>query len=1173
MISKSSFPKWLGLAAACAVMSLLLTSSVQAQQHLLTRHVREVVVNGQAPLVGVPPGTQQLQLAVMLPLRNQAALSDLLRRLYDPQSPLYHQYLSTQQFTDRFGPTQADYDAVVHFAEANGMTVTRTTSTRMVLDVTAAVADINRVFHVTVGTYKHPSEHRTFYAVDREPSLDLGLQLWHISGLDDFSLPQPMLRYRKTGETVKSEQTGSGPGGQFLGSDMRAAYYGGTALTGAGQSIGLFEFQTYNVSDVQLYFSSVGQPLNVPIANVLLDGVVENCGANCSGDGETANDIVQAISMAPGASAVIVYGGNSDVDIFNQMATDNIAKQMSVSYGWLPPDNTIDDPIFQEFAAQGQNLFVASGDSGAYDPVVNPTYYPADDPYITAAGGTQLTTNGAGGPWQSEIGWGGDNMQCGGPGTGSGGGIGTDYFAIPNYQELLGVINASNQGSTTYRNVPDVASNADCNNYWVSGGSVMGGLGGTSLSAPKWAGFMALVNEQVANNNAPPVGFLNPLIYAISTGSNYDSDFHDITVGANPNVGGGTYTSYSDVFGYDLVTGWGSPNGQNLINALTPASSSPYFVLSASPATLTKGESSTITLTAGHGFSGTVNLSANVLGSPAGVTATLSPTSITDAGTSTLSVSTTSSAPGGNLTLVVTGTSASGVLTQPAYLTLELPDFSLSAAPSTIYLNQGGTAASTITVTPQNGFDGTVTLSPVKGLPSGVTASFSPAKTKTMSTLTLTARSTTLTGLGVPLTVTGRSGNLTQNVSSVNVALSAAIGTDGAGTPVDLSSAYNRKGIYTNGIRFTEGLDGLGYAYSSNLLTANRILNGVQFNFGPANQLDAVDAVGQTITLPGDQFSTLQLLATGVLSAPSEQTITVTYTDGTSSRFKQSFSNWFSPSYNDGESFAVVMPYANYKGAQSPGPVSLYGYIFVLDSGKTVRSLTLPNNRDVVVLAATLTTQSLRTQMQVSLSSAYDLAGIYENGVTFPATGGMDHGGDECTLPNGCADGYSAQQLGLPSTISPKRIINGVRFDFGPVNTTDCTTACVSDEVTLRGAGVTIALPSGQQNAYTTMAMLGTAVDGSHTGTVTVAYTTGPPQKISQTFSDWCSFGSNANESIALGSIYRINSDGTLSTGVSCNLYAYTYALDSTRAVQSIKLTNTDGSHEAFVLAITLLQQ
>jgi hypothetical protein len=771
-------------------------------------------------------------------------------------------------------------------------------------------------------------------------------------------------------------------------------------------------------------------------------------------------------------------------------------------------------------------------------------------------------------------------LACANPTGGSSGGYSTNGYAIPSYQQLPGVIDSSNQGSTTLRNVPDLAAEADCDNYWCAGGSCQGGIGGTSLSTPRWAGFLALVNEQAANNNAPSAGFLNPTIYGIGTGPNYDSDFHDIISGSNNNgEPSPNDVSYNAVVGYDLVTGWGSPNGQNLINALTPASTSPYFSLLASPATLTiptgsTSATSTIQLKSGNGFSGTVKLSANVLGSPTGVTASLSPTSITGSGTSVLTVSLTGSSSGGNFVLVVTGTSASGVLTQPAYLTLALPTFSLSVAPNSIYINQGGTATTTLTVTPQNGFEGSVTLSPVKGLPSGVAASFKPTKATTTSTLTLTARSTTPTGPGVSLTFTGTSGSIKQSVSSATLAVSAATGTDGAGTPVDLSSAYNLSGIYTDGRRFTTGLDGVGYAYSSNLLTANRILNGVQFNFGPANRLDAVNGTGQTIALPTDRFTTLQLLATGVLSAPSARTITVTYTDGTSSRFKQSFSNWFSPSYNDGESFAVVMPYANHKGAQSPGPVNLYGYIFVLDSAKTVKSFTLPNNPDVVVLAATLTTQSLGTQTQVSLSSEYNLAGIYDNKVTFPATGGMDGGGDYCTLPNGCADGYSAQQLGLPSTTHPRLTSNGVRFTLGPVNTADCTTACVSDEVSLgRSPGVTITLPPGQQNAYTTMTMLGTGVQGSHTGAVTVTYTTGSPQKISQTFSDWCNFGSNVNESIAWGGIHRINSDGTLSTGASCNLYAYTYALDPARTVQSITLTNTDGTHDALVLAITLLQE
>jgi len=410
--SRSSFHTWLVLAAAFAATSLvLLTPSVQAQQRLLTRHVREAVVNGQAPLVGVLPPTQQLKLALMVPLRNQAELEELLQKLYAPESPSYHQWLSVQEFTDRFGPTQADYDAVVHFAEANGMTVTRATPNRVVIDVAASVADINKAFHVTMGIYRHPTEDRTFYAPDREPSVDLSVQLWHITGLDDFSPPRPLLRFAPKGD-LHTDQTGSGPGGQFLGSDMRAAYYGGTALTGAGQSIGLFGLN-FNISDVEAYFSSIGQPFNPgTVITVSINGYDTSCPNPC-GDGEPIADIVQSLSMAPGVDAVIEYEASNDVDTFSQMATDNIAKQLSASIGWLPPDANIDEPIFMEFAAQGQNLFVASGDSGAFTLPncsgnnCNPAWYPSDDPYITAVGGTHITTDGAGGPWKSEIAWGG----------------------------------------------------------------------------------------------------------------------------------------------------------------------------------------------------------------------------------------------------------------------------------------------------------------------------------------------------------------------------------------------------------------------------------------------------------------------------------------------------------------------------------------------------------------------------------------------------------------------------------------------------------------------------------------------------------------------------------------------------------------------------------------------
>ncbi len=1190
MTRSSSIPRmWLTLIAAFAATSLLPATLAQNPQRLLTRHTRDVVMNGRAPRVGQLPPDRMLKLAIMLPLRNRGALTQLLSDLHNPQSPSYLRYLSVQEFTDQFGPTQTDVDAVVRFAQANGMTVTRTTANRMVVDVRASVASIEKAFHVTMGVYQDPEENRAFYAVDREPTAALSVQLWHVAGLDDYSPPQPMLRFAPKG-AVRTEQTGSGPDGQFLGSDMRAAYYGGTALTGAGQTIGIFGLN-FNMIDVDNYFSSIGQPFNPSVVITdSIDGYDTSCPSPCN-DGEPIADIVQSYSMAPGVDAVIEYEASNDVDTFTQMATDDIAKQLSASVGWLPADPTSDEPIFMEFAAQGQNLFVASDDSGAWSPT-NPAFYPADDPYITSVGGTQLTTNGAGGSWASEVAWGfapGITMACGSPG-GSGGGYSTNGFAIPSYQQLPGVINSSNDGSTSLRNGPDVSADADCNSWWCAEGSCQGGLGGTSLSTPRWAGFMALVNEQAANSNAPSAGFVNPAFYSIGTSSNYSSNFHDITIGGEYNSTsctasssafncltsgtGSGFEGFDAVTGYDMATGWGSPNGQALIDSLTPAATAPYFALSGSPSALSipsgsTSTSSTIQLSSGNGFSGAVNLSVNILGSPSGVSASLSPTSISGSDTSTLTVSLNGTGPGGNFVVAVTGEGAGGVETQPAYLTLALPAFAISASTSAIYLNQSSSATSTLTVTPQNGFEGKVSFSPVQGLPSGVTASIDPKETESTSTLKLRARSTTPTGPSVPLTFNATSGDIVESASSLTLAVSAATGTGGTGGSVNLSSAYNTYAIYTDGTTITtSGLDGLGDAYSANLLTPHRILNDVQFNFGPANKLDAVSGAGQTIALPPGRYATLQLLGTGYNGDQSAQTVTVTYTDGTTSNFTQSFSDWFVPQYNNNESFAVVMPYRNFAdGTKDTRPFNLYAYILTLDSLKAVKSLTLPNDPNVVVLAATLTEQTL--QDPVNLSRLFNTGGIFNNGVTFSATGGLDGGGDGCTLPNGCADAYSAQQLGLSPGPIPFLIVNGALFGFGPVNTADCTTDCVPDAISLPGGpGATFWLPFDELRPYTTMTLLGTGVQGSHTGTVTVNYTNGSSDTFNQTFSDWCNFGANVNESIAVGGINRINSDGTLN-GATCNLYSYTYALDPNRIVRSVTLTNTDQTSFSFVLSVT----
>ncbi|HEX3436271.1 MAG TPA: S53 family peptidase, partial [Pseudacidobacterium sp.] len=477
--------------AVCVVIIILISIvSAKAQQAGFTaRHVPQVVENGQARQVDLLPNTQRMKLAINLPLRNQAQLDDLLQRLYDPQSQDYHHFLTAQEFTDKFEPTQHDYDAVIRYAKSQGMTITNTVPNRRLVDVEGSVAAINKAFHVVMSVYQHPTENRMFFAPDREPTVDLSVPLLQITGLDNFVLPHNML---KKGDSTKSAMavaniTGSGPGNTYLPKDIRAAYYGSGSLTGSGQTIGIFSFDGYLSSDVKLYYSNTGMSSSVPIQNVLIDGYTGACQESPCDDGEQVLDIVNAIGMAPGISKVLFYEGSSDTDILNRMATDNTAKVLSCSWGWSPADGSSDDPIFQRMQAQGQTFLAASGDSGAFN---SQTYdYPADDPNISIVGATDLTTNGAGGSWASETAW-----------SDSGGGVSQSGFAIPAYQKLSGVIDSSNKGSTTLRNAPDLAAEGNFDNYTCSNGSCSGGWGGTSFATPRWAGFIALVNQQSVAN-------------------------------------------------------------------------------------------------------------------------------------------------------------------------------------------------------------------------------------------------------------------------------------------------------------------------------------------------------------------------------------------------------------------------------------------------------------------------------------------------------------------------------------------------------------------------------------------------------------------------------------------------------------------------------------------------
>jgi subtilase family serine protease len=734
------------------VLAVNFLAAQQQQLQVLHRHVRPAIAKGQALPVAALPPTQHLRVAIMLPLRNQPELNSLLERLYDPSSPDYHKFLTVEQFTEQFGPTVQDYQAVIDFAKANGLTVTDTPSNRLLVDLDGAVPQIEKAFHVKMTVYQHPTENRTFYSADREPSLALNVPISHIAGLNDFSIPRPLYKRAAVADrAIHANTTGSGPQGAFQPSDMRAAYYGGTALTGSGQTAGLVEFDGYSVTDVN---GDLGNETNtIPLVNVLVDGA----SAGSDGDDtEQALDIAQVIGMAPGLSSIRVYIapntsaiGVGDVDMFNKIATDNLAKTLSCSFGWTPEDASSNDPIFQEFAAQGQTLFVASGDAGPYTGSNATDFsFPAEDPNVVAVGGTSLTTNGAGGSWASETTW-----------VDSSGGPADDGFALPSYQS--GVASSANQASATIRDVPDVAADADFNNIACNAGSCTDNqVGGTSYAAPRWAGFIALVNQQSAANGNSTVGFINPAIYAIGKGSSFTSDFHDITVGNATNSAG---KSFNAVTGYDLVTGWGSPTGQNLINALagTPTqtgtvSLSPTSLnfgsvtvnttSAAQTVTLSNGTASAVTISsiaASGAFAETNNCGTSLAAnSSCTISVSFKPTA-TGAATGTLTVTDSASNSRQTASLSGTGAAAGGTVTlAPASLAFGNQRVNSTSATKTLTLTNGTASTLTISsITVSANFGGSTTCGSTLAAGANCTISlfFRPTSTGTKTgTLTVT---------------------------------------------------------------------------------------------------------------------------------------------------------------------------------------------------------------------------------------------------------------------------------------------------------------------------------------------------------------------------------------------------------------------------------------------------
>lgn len=990
----------------CAIICFLLTAQAQTEIQRTIAGTVPAAVKGLKPL-GRVPQTNQLHLVIGLPLRNQATLDGLIGELHDPASPNYRQWLTPEQFTQQFGPTEEDYQKVLGFARANGLKVTGQHSGRMMVDVDAPVATIEQAFHVTLQNYAHPKENRTFYAPDTNPTVDTNLSILHISGLDNYILPH---RIGESLKTIAKANEGVNPyattaiNGNFIGKDFRNAYVPGVTNTGAGQYIAIVDVGgPYWPLDVYMYETNAGYSTNIVITNILCSGGTGIPASTNTDEGEQVLDIDMALSMAPDA-VILNYEGEAHA-VFGRIASDNLAKQMTLSYGF-GIDSTILQ-IFQQFLVQGQALCQASGDGGG-DPDGGTGL--TGSPYATIVGGSHLTMSAN--KWASDVVWGG-----------SGGGI--SGYGIPNWQQ--GVANAANQGSSIYRNYPDVSMPADYIFTVYKHGQIVGGTGGTSASSPLWAGFMALVNQQAASLGKPAIGFPNPAIYAIGRGpsATYARCFHDITSGSSGR--------FSGTPGYDLSTGWGTPTGSNTIAALVGTGTNDFMFFASKDSlgflrgTTAASASTVLTLTRMNGTTGSATFS--ISGLPAGVNASFSP--VTTSTTSTLTLTVSSTAPAGNFTLVITGTL--GGLVHSVNLTLAIAnpipgtsqinlasyynrtgfytdgrafstgfDGSYAAMSATLLGSWVGWNGCVFNLGPANAPDVvycTGQTIPVTGtnattlllLAAGVNGNQVSNKfiltysdnTKVTNTQSFSdwAKASYFPGesvavamayrdvqqgtqeTGTPVNLDGYCFNLSQTNTLKSITLPnnpniviAAIMLANDPVTVPLASIFNRAGIYSDGTNFTTGgIDGGGYAYSATLLGGSTTWSNTPFSFGPANALNVISCAGQVVPLPAGNFYSLRMLATGIQGNQTSQSFIVKYTDGTSSSFVQSLSDWYSPQNYVGESKAVIMGYRNAStGGKDGRAFYLYGYSFTLNSAKTVASIKMPSNANVIVAAVSL---------------------------------------------------------------------------------------------------------------------------------------------------------------------------------------------------------------------------
>ena len=501
--------------------------------------------------------TTPMRIILSLPMRDQAGAQSYAAAVSEPGNALYGKFLTPKLFGARFGGDKATYEYLRSWGKAQGFTVGDRTDSRLAVSLAGTAGQFARLFETRFARFT-TAEHGDGQVTLIAPHMPAALagRVEGVIGLTSGGHYGLMIRRKPAGEP----DVGTGLGGGYAPTDIRTAYDIPAQTSSAKTEIlGLFEQGGYFKSDISKYEQQYKLPA-VAIKSRSVNGASTKPVAN-GVDVEAALDIDAGLGMNPLIPQIIVYIDGKDsftvalVDSFNAMAQDNTAKVISISYGQDEsmqgtPGIKAENQALMQLQAQGQTVFVSAGDDGASGRTGSGLHAPdpGSQPLVTSVGGTRLTTVAATQKYSSEVVW---NDLAQGDGA-TGGGV-SSVWSIPSYQVVNGKsVAAANGGSSSMRNVPDIAADASPFTGYSIYSQTEGGwlaIGGTSLSAPLWGGMATVINADRVAAGKTRIGYFNPLLYQLGV---TETGFHDITSGNNGSPG------YKAGKGYDNTTGFGS---------------------------------------------------------------------------------------------------------------------------------------------------------------------------------------------------------------------------------------------------------------------------------------------------------------------------------------------------------------------------------------------------------------------------------------------------------------------------------------------------------------------------------------------------------------------------------------------------------------------------------------